>query len=114
MNDSEMLELERQFWLGDADFYRGLLAVDCRMALPGMGLVDRESAIDGIAVGPRWDAVEFTEAQFQRFGDDCLLLSYRAHARRGESDYEAVIVSVYAPEHGAWKLTYHQQSAESA
>jgi len=113
MTDSEMLELERRLWSGDADFYHRLLTVDCRMALPGMGLIDRQSAIEGIASGRRWDAVEFTEVQFQRFGNACILLSYRASARRGESEYGAVIASVYAPEDGAWKLAYHQQSAES-
>lgn len=113
MTDSEMLELERRFWMGDADVYRDLLTADCRMALPGMGLVDRQAAIDGIATGPRWDEVEFTQVQLQRLGDDCIVVSYRASARRAASPYEAVIVSVFALQDGQWKLAYHQQTANS-
>jgi len=89
MPDSELLELERRFWMGDADFYRQLLTADCRMALPGMGLVERQVAIDGIASGPRWDEVEFTQARLQRLGSD------------------------YSREDGHWKLAYHHQTARS-
>ncbi|MFA5569645.1 MAG: nuclear transport factor 2 family protein, partial [Trueperaceae bacterium] len=111
MTDSDMLELERRFWFGDADFYRQLLTADCRMALPGMGLVDRKVAIDGIAAGPRWDEVEFAERDVRRLGDDGVIVSYRARARRGAAQYEAVVASVYANEDGHWKLAYHQQTA---
>lgn len=110
MSDTEFLQFEESFWFGDADFYRDNLAEDCRMALPGMGLVDRTAAIAGIESGPRWSEVEMHEQRVERLGHEVALVSYRAKARGASGDYEALIGSVYSRTNRGWKLAFHQHS----
>ena len=108
--DDELLVLERKFWFGDAAFYDAHLAPGCRMALPGMGLVDRETAIAGIAAGPRWDTVEMADAEVRLLGDAAAVVSYAAKATRGDQAYATVVGSAYTNDGGSWKLAYHQHS----
>lgn len=103
-----LLELERTFWFGDAAFYEANLATGCRMAFPGMGLLDRAAAIAGIASGPRWDSIEMEDVAVRQLGDGGAVVSYVAHARRGDQPYTAVVGSAYVLEGGGWRLAYHQ------
>lgn len=108
--EAQVSELEHRFWHGDAAFYREHLSDDCRMALPGMGLIDRDAAVRGVACGPRWDEVEMVDFAIQLLGQEAAIVSYRAHARRGDHTYEAVIGSVYSLHGGRWKMLFHQQT----
>lgn len=110
MNDAALLELERQFWFADGEFYRENLSSDCRMALPGMGLVDRSEAIAGIEAGARWEAVDFRAQRVGHLGADTAVVSYEATARNQNGTYEALVGSVYVREAGSWKLAYHQHT----
>lgn len=110
MTAEEFLRFEEEFWFGDGDFYRANLADDCRMALPGMGLVDRATAIAGIEAGPRWSEVEMHEQRVDTLADQATLVSYRASARGAGDEYEALIGSVYSLTDDGWKLAFHQHS----
>lgn len=107
----QLEDLELRFWHGDGDFYRSNLVEDCRMALPGMGLIDRATAISGIDGAARWDMVEMLDVRVQSLGRTATILSYRARARRDGDDYEAVISSVYVLVANAWRMAFHHQSA---
>lgn len=107
-HETELLELERSFWFGDAAFYEANLATGCRMAFPGIGLLDRAAAIAGIATGPRWDSVDMEDVEIRRLGDGGMVVSYVANARRGDQAYTAVVGSAYVLDDRGWKLAYHQ------
>src|SRR5690606_3163191 len=113
-HETELLALERDFWFGDAQFYREHLATGCRMAFPGMGLLDRAAAIAGIAAGPRWDSVDMEDVEVRRLGDGGAVVSYLAHARRGDQAYAAVVGSAYLLDRDGWKLAYHQHGPAEA
>ncbi len=106
-----LIDLERQFWTGDADFYRENLTSDAFMAFPGQGVFDREAIIGGIEGGQRWSSVEFSDERVKELPGGSAVLSYQALAsREGADPYRAVVSSVYAWENNSWKLAFHHQS----
>jgi len=42
--------------------------------------------------------------------DSTAIVAYRAKARRGDMDYDALLNSTYVRENGAWRLALHQQT----
>jgi hypothetical protein len=108
---SELLGLERRFWLEGADFYRENLAEDVLLVFPGAGLMRRADAVAGIEAAPRWLRVDIRDEQLLQLGPESRLLCYKALAHReGEAEYSALVSSVYVRRGGAWKLLFHQQS----
>lgn len=107
-----LIELEERFWTGDADFYRDALTSDFLMMFPGLGTMDREATIAGVAGGQRWQAVRIREPRVTRLGDDAAILSYTAHARRtgDDSAYAALVSSAYVQRDGVWDLAFHHQT----
>lgn len=113
--ESVLVDLERKFWLNGADFYREHLADEFLMLFPGIGVMGRDEAIQGIEAGPRWTGVEIGDARVLDLGPGTRLLCYQASGRRrGEGEYAALVSSVYVNRDGAWKLTFHQQSPATA
>jgi hypothetical protein len=108
---AELVRLERGFWLESADFYRQNLAEEVLMVFPGAGVMRRADVIEGIEAAPRWLRVEIGGEQLLELGPESRLLCYHALAHRdGESEYSALVSSVYVRRGGAWKLVFHQQS----
>ena len=111
MTSTDLLELERAFWLQGTDFFDKTLAPDVVMVFPeppGV-LTDRE-IVKSLRNVPRWNAVEI-EVFAQRDHDNFLTLSYRARAvREGDAEYRALCSSVYIKVGGVWKLCLHQQT----
>ncbi len=112
-----LLDLERAAWRALATsgqaavaFYGDLLADDVLMLLPG-GLVidDRQQVVDSMS-GASWDSFELADERVVDLTADSAVVAYRATARRGESDYEALFNSTYVRDHGSWKLAVHQQT----
>jgi hypothetical protein len=116
MTTNDPLELERAAWRalsGDGDpaeFYSDVLADDVLMLLPG-GLVidDRDKVIQSMQ-GPPWDDYRMSDERVLRVGDGAEVVAYRATARRGTHDYEALFNSTYVRHHGRWQLAVHQQT----
>lgn len=110
---SQLIDIEEQFWTGDADFYRSNLAADSLMVFPPpAGVLDRQATIDSIAAAPRWRDVAIEHPHIVELGSDAAAITYRARARRegaGE-EYNALASSVYVKRNGSWKLALHQQT----
>jgi hypothetical protein len=110
------LELERAAWRalsGDGDpavFYKEVLADDVLVLMPGGMVIDDRERVIASMQGARWDGYELSDERVLRLGDGAEIVAYRAKARRGSTDYEALCNSTYLRHHGAWHLALHQQT----
>lgn len=112
-HDQELLNLERQFWKGDADFYRRSLTDKAVMVFPEPAAVlTRDKILETIASSPRWADVRIDDARVVELIRETALVTYKATARRDgdEKDYVALVSSVYVNRDGAWKLAFHQHT----
>jgi hypothetical protein len=110
--ERQILDLEEQFWRGDAAVYRRNLAADALMVFEPLGVLDRDAIIASIEGGQRWVDVSFDDVRLVRLTDDTSVVTYRAHGRReGEATYTALVSSVYVRRDGDWQLAFHQHTA---
>ena len=111
--DDDLLTLEREFWKGDADFYRRHLSDHAVMVFPEpAGVLTRDQVIEAIGSAPRWIEVQFEEARVVDLTSETAILTYKATARR-EGDitpYVALVSSVYVNGDGRWMLAFHQHT----
>jgi len=109
----QLLELEEQFWKGDAEFYRQNLTENSLMVFAEpVGVLTKDRVIETIAASPRWTDVEFEDFRMVQLTDDTAVVTYKASAYREmeKSRYSALASSVYANQEGSWKLAFHQQT----
>lgn len=107
---NELLDLERELAEGDGDTYRGRLAPDALVIVPGQRL-DREACAAAIDASPGWDELSLSDATVRELGPDAALVTYRFDGRRGENFvYGALMTSVYTRRDGDWRLQLHQQT----
>jgi ketosteroid isomerase-like protein len=110
--ESELLEIEGVFWQssGDIGFWGEHFNDDGVIALP-TGLMGKETVVNSQQRTKPWDDFSIKDAHVVDLGDDVASISYRATARReSESEYSAVVTSVYARRNGEWQLMVHQQT----
>lgn len=114
---NELIDLEQAAWQalttsGDAAaaFYDGVLAKDVLMLFPGGMVIDDRAQVVNSMKGADWDSFELSDTRVLQLSDDSAILAYRAHARRGDNDYDALLNSTYIREDGAWRLALHQQT----
>ena len=111
--DDDLLTLEREFWKGDADFYRRHLSDHAVMVFPEpAGVMTRDQVLEAIASAPRWADVHLEEPRVVTLTGETAILTYKATARR-EGDttpYVALVSSVYVNGGGRWKLAFHQHT----
>jgi hypothetical protein len=108
-----LLELERQLWNADAEFYRQTLSEDVVMVFPEpTGILDRSAVLNSVGGADRWSAVEFDDERLVEVGDDSVQLVYRAVAERSEdeSEYAALVSTTYVEAGGSWRVVSHQQT----
>lgn len=108
-----LLELERQLWNADREFYRETLSEDAMMVFPEpTGILERSDILDSLGGGGRWQSIEFGDVRLVESGDDIAQLVYRAVAERTEdgSEYSALVTTTYVRENGTWNLLSHQQT----
>lgn len=116
MEDQELLDallrVDEALAQGTGDDYRRALTDDAVVALPGMGLLDREgcaAALDASdATG--WDRIEMHDPRLVALGDDAAAVAYRFDGTRGDFRYAALMTSAYVRRDGEWKLAVHQQT----
>jgi hypothetical protein len=110
--DEDLEALERDFWFGDAAYYRERLTEGCLMIFPGMGIVGREQLIAGIESGTRWSTVSFETWRRDDPADDVAIIAYRASALRPgmPSLYRVDCGSLYVRAGELWRLAFHQQT----
>lgn len=116
MLKQELLNLERDFWLGGAEVYERSLAIESVMVFPHpVGVLDRNATIDAIANAARWKSVSIKASRFVTPSADVAVLVYEAEADRGEGvPYRAQCSSTYVKVGGMWKLALHQQTPVSS
>ncbi|WP_139042951.1 DUF4440 domain-containing protein [Halorubrum tropicale] len=80
-----LLELERQLWNADEEFYRDKLSEDAVMVFPEpTGILDRSAVLESLGGANRWQRIEFGDEQLLKIDDDIFQLVYRAVAERSE------------------------------
>lgn len=60
--------------------------------------------------GEPWSSYELEDERVVPLGADGAVVAYTAHARRGDTDYRALINSTDVREDGGWRLVVHQQT----
>lgn len=113
----DLIDLEHRAWgalatggAAAAAHYEDVLADDVLMLLPG-GLVidDRQQVIDSMRGAP-WDEFELADERVLDLDERTAVVAYRATARRGDHDYEALFNSTYVRAGDSWRLALHQQT----
>ena len=110
---TDLLALEKQFWNGDAEFYRSHLDDNCLVAFTDMAGVMRKDDIAAMVKKdpPRWADLHFEEKGLVEPVHDMAVLSYEASGKRGSGEaYNAIVSSGYVKRDGEWKLAFHQQT----
>lgn len=113
MSATELWQLEEQFWIADASFYRERLATESLMVFPPpTGLLNRARAITTLYNTPRWTGVSFATRRLLRPAEHTAVLAYVVTADRGDetSRYQALCSSTYVRQSDQWKLVLHQQT----
>jgi hypothetical protein len=107
----DFLPLEKQFWTGDADFYRENLDDTCLVAFTEMsGLLSKEDIASRIK-DDRWRAIDLSVKGFIEPTPGLAILTYEAHGKRASGeDYAAVVSSGYVKRDGSWKMAFHQHT----
>jgi hypothetical protein len=111
--DQDLLDLERQFWKGDAGFYRQHLTDHAVMMFPEpAGVLTRDKILETITSAPRWNDVRIDHVRVVQLTPETALVIYKAAARRAgdAKDYIALASSVYVNQDGSWKLAFHQHT----
>lgn len=110
--ESELLEIEEAFWesSGNVDFWTENFSDEGVIALP-IGLMDKKKVIQSQKNARPWGEFAIKDASVVDLGDDVASITYQATARRDdESEYTAMVTSVYARRNGEWQLMVHQQT----
>jgi hypothetical protein len=82
-----------------------------------MGVVLKAQAVEMAVKAPRWTEVEMADVEARELAPNCVVLTYRGSARRGDGGerYRARISSVYVHRQGRWQLGFTQhQPLETA
>lgn len=110
--ETRLLDLERRFWTGDADFYRRHLDDSCLVAFTGMASVMSREAVAGtVKDGERWREVTLEPKGMVEPAAGVAILTYRAAATRATGEpYAAIVSSGYVRRANAWRLTFHHQT----
>ena len=114
---SELLMIERTLWENNDQVYRETYVRDAVLIFPGVGRIDRETAVTAIqkenAEGRAWAEVQFDDVVGRWLTrDTAVLISYCATARW---TYETVATrtlcaTVYVRHGDAWRVAFHQQT----
>lgn len=111
-----LLPLEHAGWESlcartGATFYGGLMRADALMVLVNGMVLDRDQVIASLNQAPGWDSYEITQPRLVTLTPDAAILTYTAHARRGdEPPFEALMSSTYVLENDEPRLAFYQQT----
>jgi hypothetical protein len=111
--ETDLREQEERFWgaAGDAGFWDEHFADDGVVAL-AMGLMDKRTVVEAQDAAAPWATYALDDVRVVELDDQVVSISYRVTARRAgdDSDYVAVVTSVYVRRDGDWVLAVHQQT----
>jgi hypothetical protein len=116
---SDLIDLEKKFWTNDPEFYEANYVADAVLIFPGVGRLDRATAVEAIRGenrrGHRWAEVAFDNIASVELTPVVVLLTYTARARWNYQDTASTVLcsTVYVLHDGRWRVALHQQT-ESA
>ena len=110
--EQDLMELERKFWTGNAEFFRQHLDEKCLTAFKDRAGVQNKEAIAGmVKEGETWRNLKMDEKGFVVLDPNAVILTYEADGdRKNGEHYQAVVSSGYVRRDGGWKLAFHQQT----
>ena len=116
----ELLEIERGFWTGDADYYRRHVDEHCLTVFTEMaGVMSGEEIAGTVEEGRRWAEPGLKMRGLVTPADGVAVLTYEARTAKPGSDgapgraYHALVSSGYVRRDDGWKMMFHQQTPMS-
>jgi hypothetical protein len=113
----ELLMIERTLWQNNARVYHDTYAQEAVLIFPGVGCIDRETAVAAIqkenAEGRAWAEVHLDDALGRWLATDtAVLVSYCATARWNDEAVasQTLCATVYVRQGEAWRVAFHQQT----
>lgn len=104
------MEIERELTTDAGNAYEKFLADDAVVVVPGM-VLDKQSTIEAMKQSPGWSSFEADDPQLLDLGDGAALVTYTFSGHRDpDTDYNAVLTSVYSKGDGGWRMRFHQQT----
>lgn len=115
VNRDELLELEREFWTGNQEFFAENADRECLVAFPDMAGVMSNAEIAATASKPnRWRNLEMKLQGMVEPGNDIVMLTYEAKATRDNGEpYSALVSSGYVHRLQGWKMMFHAHTPTS-
>lgn len=112
VNRDELLELEREFWTGDQEFFAENADRECLVAFPEMAGVMSNAELAATATKPhRWRNLEMKVQGIVEPGSDIVMLTYEAKAIRDNGEpYQALVSTGYVHRLQGWKMMFHAQT----
>jgi Domain of unknown function (DUF4440) len=117
----ELLVIERSLWTNDADTYHDGYSPDALLIFPGVGRIDRDTAVAAIrrenAEGRAWVEVRLADVDGRWLVPDvAVLLTYVATARWNYETRasDTLCATVYVRLDGVWRVVFHQQTDGTA
>nr|VDG63005.1 Uncharacterised protein [Streptococcus thermophilus] len=115
MTLDQLLDLERQGWDSLCEqrggtFYGELMTDDAVMVLVNGMVMDQPTIAASMNDAPPWDSYEITDPQLITLNDGAATLLYRATARRGSDNFEALMTSTYVLLDGQVRMKLYQQT----
>ncbi|KQU75783.1 hypothetical protein ASC75_17285 [Aminobacter sp. DSM 101952] len=109
VNRDELLELEREFWTGDQEFFAENADRECLVAFPEMACVMSNAELAATATKPsRWRNLEMQVEGIVEPGSDIVMLTYHAKAIRENGEpYSALVSTGYVHRLQGWKMMFH-------
>ncbi|MER8391186.1 hypothetical protein NKH10_04660 [Mesorhizobium sp. M1340] len=111
-NKNELLDIERGFWSGDADYFKANADTECLVAFPQMARVMSNSDLAETATDRnRWRDLDIDLKGIIEPGSDIVMLTYEARATRQNGEAYAALVSTgYVHRVNGWKMMFHAQT----
>ncbi|MER8727828.1 hypothetical protein NKJ72_13070 [Mesorhizobium sp. M0045] len=111
-NKNELLDIERGFWSGDADYFKANADTECLVAFPQMARVMSNTDLAETATDPkRWRDLDIDLKGIIEPGSDIVMLTYEARATRQNGEAYAALVSTgYVHRVNGWKMMFHAQT----
>ncbi|MER9069270.1 hypothetical protein NKH84_22320 [Mesorhizobium sp. M0902] len=111
-NKNELLDIERGFWSGGADYFKANADTDCLVAFPQMARVMSNTDLAATATDPnRWRDLDIDLKGIIEPGSDIVMLTYEARATRRDGEAYAALVSTgYVHRVNGWKMMFHAQT----
>lgn len=111
-NKNELLDIERGFWSGGADYFKANADTECLVAFPQMARVMSNSDLAATATDPnRWRDLDIDLKGIIEPGSDIVMLTYEARATRQNGEAYAALVSTgYVHRVNGWKMMFHAQT----